>query len=313
MNTDLKLPVISSDANKYTRGSLLVLAGSRRYFGAGVLATLAAEKTGAGYVSLATPKSSAFAARQHLLCSPVIEAAEDAVLGCFTATALPDILQEFRRINALCAGPGLTVNDNTASFLRELLRHALQERTPLLLDADALSILAAKPELMSRLQRERQNHELDVEQQMQLILTPHEGELARMHNALFPAPRFEGEAPWPATKLKVPVSQAAQELAMELGAVIVAKGPTTYITSGGELVECNKATPALAKAGTGDVLSGVISSLLAQGMRAFEAAALGVEIHSLAGVAAEQKQGRRSVTALDVVEAIPQVVSSFEG
>jgi len=312
MDTNLTLPVIPPDANKYTRGSLLVFAGSRRYFGAGVLTALAAEKTGAGYVSLATPKSSALAARQHLLCSPVIEAAEDTVQGCFAATSLPDVLKEIRRISALCVGPGLTANEHTAAFLRELLRHALEEHISLLLDADALSILAAKPELMGRLQRERQLYELDEERHTAFVLTPHEGELARLHNALFPAPRFEGEAPWPATKLRVAVAQAAQELSRELGGVIVAKGATTYIAGRGEFFESNKATPALAKAGTGDVLSGIISSLLAQGMPAMDAALLGVEIHSLAGVAAEQKQGRRSVTALDVIEALPQALLSFE-
>jgi len=308
-----KLPEIPSDANKYTRGSLLVLAGSRRYFGAGVLATLAAEKTGAGYVKLATPQGAVFAAKMHLLCSPVIEAAEDNIYGGFAASALPDILQEATHVDALCVGPGLTVQENTSLFLSKILQHAAGENIPLLLDADALTILAAKPQLADARRAELLATQDMPEQTISpLILTPHEGELARLHNAFFLAPRFQNEEPWPQTKLRVSVSEAAEALSEELGAIVVAKGPTTFIADGVSLIESSKASPALAKAGTGDVLSGIISSLLAQGIAALDAAILGVEIHGKAGLLAEKKLGRRSVTALDVIEALPQAVKSFE-
>ena len=313
MNIVPALPHIPLDANKYTRGSLLVLAGSRRYFGAGVLATLAAEKTGAGYVSLATPTSAALAARQHLLCSPVIEGDEDGTRGSFSAAALPAILQEIRRISAICAGPGLTVCEQTVAFLGELLLYASVENIPLLLDADALGILAAEPGLLSGRRAQKTVSPLSEGPSMNpLVLTPHEGELARLFSALIlESPQKVGEF-MAAPKLEVSVAEAAMLLAGELDAVLVAKGPTTYVAGGGELFESNKASPALAKAGTGDVLAGVISSLLAQGMAAMDAALLGVQLHSLAGIQAEHKLGRRSVTALDVIEALPQAVARFE-
>ena len=301
MKTTLKLPDIPSDAHKYSRGSLLVLAGSRRYCGAGVLTTLAAEKTGAGYVTLATPASAALTARQHLLCSPVIEAFEDAELGSFFEAALPAILKEFRHISAICCGPGMTVNESTSAFVSDVLQYAAQKVIPLLLDADALNILAASPQLLDK-----------REAATPLILTPHKGELARLYVAHIEGSGAEVGESKHAPILKVSVVDAAQALAEKLLAVIVAKGPTTYIAGGGEVFESNEGTAALAKAGTGDVLAGIISSLLAQGMVADEAALLGVKLHSRAGVLAEQKQGRRSVTALDVIDAIPAALAEFE-
>jgi len=292
MDTRFKLPVIAPDANKYTRGSLLVLAGSRRYFGAGVLATLAAEKTGAGYISLATPACAAGAARQYLLCSPVIEGAEAEGHGSFSATALEPIVSELRHINALCCGPGLTVNGDTIAFVQSVLRYSSSENIPLLLDADALNALAASPgSLVEHLNL------------TPLIFTPHEGELARLYATLVPDERRVARA--------TPV-EMAKALSAEYGIVVVAKGATTTITTVEETYESREATPALAKAGTGDVLSGIVSSLLAQGMAAMDAAVLGVRIHSLAGVYAEQRQGRRSVTAFDVIDAIPQAVMQCE-
>lgn len=301
------LAPIPLDANKYTRGSLLLLAGSVRYFGAGVLATLAAEKTGAGYVSLATPAAAAAAARQHLLCSPVIEGPERKATGSFRATALPSILQEAHHIDALCCGPGLTVDSDTIAFVGEVLDFAAAHDIPLLLDADALNALAAQPELTD----ERRGLVRSVQgsggvptalapRLSPLILTPHTGELARLRGS------SSGLAS------NQTVLEAATALAQELGALVVAKGPTTFITDGSSHVESSEGTPALAKAGTGDVLAGIISSLLAQGVPASDAALLGVRIHSQAGVGAERAVGRRSVTALDVIRAIPAALTAFE-
>ena len=307
-----KLPPIAPDANKYSRGSLLVLAGSRRYSGAGVLATLAAERTGAGYVSLATPASAAPAARLHLLCSPVVEAPEDRELGCFAADALPTLASQIRRVNALCCGPGLTVSAATEAFVKAVVHHAAQKHISLLLDADALNTLSVEPTLMDERRaqlREAVPQAPDAVRPSPLVLTPHGGELARLCAAFLP-----GEAKGPSLCFTGDTGrrEAAQMLAEELGAIIVAKGPTTFIACDGELYESSEATPALAKAGTGDVLAGIISSLLAQGMTAGEAALLGVQIHSLAGRKAEGRRGRRSVSALDVIDAISETLGFFE-
>ncbi|MDR2036009.1 MAG: NAD(P)H-hydrate dehydratase [Coriobacteriales bacterium] len=324
----LTLPQISYDANKYTRGCLLVLAGSQRYFGAGVLATLSAEKTGAGYVSLATPASAALNAKQHLLCSPVIEAPEGHLPGTFAAHALPALLQGLHRADAICCGPGITINQSTVAFVEEVLQHASRENIPLLLDADALGVLAARPELLKdrRLAAKTNDSQgLAASRLNPLILTPHQGELKRLHAAFIdevkstrPAASDQDSTKDQSNSTSLAQSrihetiEAATALAEALSAIVVAKGPVTIIAGGGEHFESSEATPALAKAGTGDVLAGVISSLVAQGLPAKEASLLGVRIHSLAGVQAELGLGRRSVTALDVIAAIPWAIAQFE-
>lgn len=292
-----------------------MLAGSVRYCGAGVLATLAAEKTGAGYVSLATPSGAAAVARQHLLCSPVIEGPEAKGTGAFDATAFSAILKEAHHIDALCCGPGLTVNSDTIAFVGEVLKHAAVHGIPLLLDADALNALSAEPALLD--ERRAQNgppgeedsaegSPVSAHAQAPLILTPHTGELARLRAS------FQGRSSSQRLASGLAVREAATELAQELGATVVAKGPTTFITDGSCWVESSEGTPALAKAGTGDVLAGIISSLLAQGVPAGDAAVLGVQIHSQAGIHAEREVGRRSVTALDVIRGIPAALTTFE-
>lgn len=310
------LPPIPQDAHKYSRGSLLILAGSKRYPGAGVLATLAAEKGGAGYITLATPQTAANVARQHLLCSPVLEAHEAKVHGSFSAESLDDIWTSLHHIDAVCCGPGLTINDDTAAFVRGVLQHCSKKDIPLLLDADALNLVAAEPALIQSrsvaLEATADLDEVQLKRHNPLILTPHAGELKRLL-AVYSLPH-----PFASDKQTAYEEGAEQHvrdviaLSHTLDAVVVAKGPVTAIAYRDTWVTSNEATPALARAGTGDVLAGIISSLLAQGMSAFDAAFLGVKIHSKAGVLAEEAQGRRSVTALDVISALPQALQAFE-
>jgi NAD(P)H-hydrate repair Nnr-like enzyme with NAD(P)H-hydrate dehydratase domain len=108
------------------------------------------------------------------------------------------------------------------------------------------------------------------------------------------------------------IGSSLETLAQLLNSVIVAKGPMTRIVSPTQGASSTTGTAALAKAGTGDVLSGIIGSLMAQGISAYEAAILGVEIHGQAGRIAEQKLGRRSVCAEDVIEAIPTVLQKLD-
>jgi NAD(P)H-hydrate epimerase len=311
MDSMLTLPPIPLNANKYLRGSLLMLAGSRRYFGAAVLATLAAEKSGVGYVSLATPKSNAAAARQHLLCSPIIEAPEEHERGSFSATALSTIANEVHAVDAICCGPGLTVTDATREFVGQVITYATAQNIPLLLDADALNVV-------SKSSRPLEGRFAKQGEHGPLILTPHAGELKRLFVSRgideneFSEEEFETDSEIDFEMRAVPDERATARLAQELDAIIVAKGPTTLITDGTRHTLSSEASPALAKAGTGDVLAGVISGLLAQGISAMDAAILGVRIHSRAGMLAEQKQGCRSVTALDVIEALPAAVREFE-
>lgn len=303
------LPPLLENANKYTRGSVLLLAGSRRYFGAAVLATKAAERAGAGYVSLATPTSAAQAARAHLLC-PVLEA-QESESGGFAAASLSPIISELNHLDALCCGPGLTITNESISFVDSVLQHAEAGNIPLVLDADALGALAAKPEMLLYRQTngvKSQHQKAAASAQNPLVLTPHTGELNRLKASLV---SDDDEL----AKLQTQhgeVPGLALHLATSFNAIVIAKGPTSYIAQEDSLVALHEATPALAKAGTGDVLAGLVASLIAQGMVAGEAAVLAVHLHSRAGVLAEQTWGRRSVTAEDVIQALPQAIQEYE-
>jgi NAD(P)H-hydrate epimerase len=303
----MKLPPIPNDASKYSRGSLLVLAGSQRFPGAAVLCAQAAARTGAGYVTLAIPASAAAAAQAHLLSIPVIAAAEpletvDKILspkgspavfppknrGVFAPEGLSDILSAVTHLNAIVCGPGLTADPAALAFA------ALVARTvsvPVLLDADALRGVATDSSVQHATDSSARPLLAD-DGTAPLVLTPHAGELKRL--------------------LVATGTQDAADLARITGAVIVAKGPETLIVSPTQSQLSAAGTPALAKAGTGDVLSGIIGSLLAQGMEPFEAACAGVELHSRAGRIAEQRLGMRSVMAEDVIEALPAAVQEFE-
>jgi NAD(P)H-hydrate epimerase len=273
------LPPIPLDANKYTRGSLLVLAGSSRFPGAAILAAQAAARTGAGYVTLGIPESAALIAQTHLLSIPVI--ALPATDGAFAKSAWAETCAQLKHVDAIVLGPGLTVTPSTCAFVEKVLWEAIP---PLLLDADALNVLSALPNAAELTE--------DNNVPPHLILTPHAGELARL--------------------LAATQTTDAQQLAQKLNAIVVAKGPETHISAPDRSYTSTAGTPALAKAGTGDVLSGIIGALLSQNISPFDAAVLGVELHGKAGQLAEAHLGRRSVCAEDIIEFLPHVLKELD-
>jgi NAD(P)H-hydrate epimerase len=273
------LPPILRDAHKYTRGSLLVLAGSLRFSGAAVLAAQAAARAGAGYVTLAVPEPVAAIARAHLLSIPVIAAYTDASKTVFAPDAWAGVRDQLSHLDAIVFGPGITLTPETSALFCEVVRDA---PCPLLLDADALNILSV-------LVREGFVFEPPSRP---LVLTPHPGELKRL--------------------LEATKDTDVLQLARTLGAVVVAKGAETRIVSSTQSHLFTAGTPALAKAGTGDVLAGIIGSFMAQGATPFEAAVLGVELHGRAGCLAEQQLGRRSVCAEDLIDTLPVVLKTLK-
>jgi NAD(P)H-hydrate repair Nnr-like enzyme with NAD(P)H-hydrate dehydratase domain len=227
-----------------------------------------------------------------------------------------------KHCDAIVLGPGLSLTEASIAFVVSVL-DATDAETPLLIDADALNALAAvgerKPPVVSHEGTEpgeesinsvtqglTRNLALESAGGLRVkpamtgrgvinrrlpgsILTPHAGELDRL--------------------LKAFNCENAEALTQELCAIVVAKGPETRILSpDGRTLTNSNGTPALATAGTGDVLSGIIGSLLAQGLAPFEAATLGVELHAQAGKRAEQELGTRSVIATDLLAQLPQVL-----
>jgi hydroxyethylthiazole kinase-like uncharacterized protein yjeF len=244
--TDL-LPVPTAESDKYRRGVLGVVAGSDRFTGAAWLAVGAAVRGGAGLVRLVAPGRPAAVVRQAWP-EAVITVIEDA------GPTAAQVLQTAGRVQAWAAGPGMGTDENAARLLREVLA----QNVPVLVDADGLTLLAAERGLVPR--------------QAPTLVTPHAGELARLLGA--------DPADVEARRL-----EHVRRAASELGVTVLLKGSTTVIAEprdGAPVFVNPTGTPWLATGGTGDVLSGLAGSLLAQGLDVTHAAAVAAYLHGLA-------------------------------
>ena len=272
------IPQVEPEANKYSRGSVLVVGGSARYTGAPIMSAMAAARSGAGYTTVMVPSTMEQTARAHLLSIPVIAAPSSD--GTFSANAIDQIMQ-MRHLDCVVVGPGMGVCKATQQLLANMLQ---QVCVPIVLDADALGIIAASSQLLDALSARKT---ID-------ILTPHDGELARFFDNATSKTRGE----------------RGRLLASIAGSVVIAKGHVTCIASPeGDVVEMGPATQALAKAGTGDVLAGMVGALVAQGMGAFDAAKVAVMLHSMAGEVAASQFGMHSSMAEDVIDCIPDAIT----
>ena len=281
------LPLPAANEHKYSRGNVGIIAGSVSYAGAAVLASGAAARSGAGYVRLAVPEPIVSVMQAHLASVPVAGFPADES-GAFSQNAVESLVERIASCDALVCGPGLSVGYGTRLLVRTVVEKAT---VPLLLDADALSIVAGLDGLL----RERGDRGCVT------VLTPHEGEMSRILVGL-------GEPALSKPALPMQRVEAACLVARRTGAIVVLKGPATVITDGEMTVLSGFGTPALATAGTGDVLSGIIGALLAQGLGALDAATLGVYLHSCAGVIAAYEHSEMCVIAEDVIEALGDAV-----
>ena len=269
--------LMKSAGHKFAHGHLLVAGGGSGHGGAARLSARGALRIGAGLVTLAPPPE-ALAENAARLDAVMLHPAAD---GAEMAILLLDA-----RLNALCLGPGLGLNDRAES----LIAMALLSGRAALLDADALTLVARKPDLFQAL------HE-------NCVLTPHEGEFGR----LFPDIAERLQAP----TIKAPVFSrldAAKEASARAGAVVLLKGPDTIIAAPDGRLAVSAAVredqaPWLATAGAGDVLSGFIAGLMARGFEGFEAACLGAWLH--AECAREFGPG---LIAEDLADVLPQVL-----
>lgn len=280
------MPVAARDANKYTRGKLVVLGGCAAYPAAPVMSALAAQRCGAGYTALALPESAAAVARGHVL-SVTVDALPDEA-GSLCATSAAKAQAALAKASAFVAGPGMGRADAAGEFLSAFLGCEAARSCAGVLDADALFLVAC----------DRKGFFTARAGAAPLVLTPHWGEAARLLG--------EGR------KVDDPASCAA-ELARTWNCVVALKGPDTYVAGpDGQLRVVMIGGPELAKAGTGDVLAGVIGALLAQGVGAFDAACLGAYLHAKAGVLAAAELGVSSVIPEDLPLYLARAIRSLE-
>lgn len=285
--TNFLMP-LPANIDKYSRGSALIVAGSAAYPGAAIMAAKSAARAGAGYVAVAAPSACANLIRMALPSVPVIDIPSDS-RGAFGAAASKAVCEVARKFSCVLCGPGIT----TAAGCLDVVNGLMALDVPLILDADALNCLSKvaiggidqTPELYRR--------------EAPLILTPHYRELGRLVDDAG------------VVDLGTAIDEA-QRILWAGGSsdmVIVAKGPTTAIV-GVEKVLLPQAGPAaLATAGSGDVLAGILAGSVALAARELDdpwelLCAYAVNVHSYTGFAAAAQLGDRSVIATDLIDFI---------
>jgi NAD(P)H-hydrate epimerase len=270
-----KLKPRKPDAHKGDFGKVCIIAGSLGMSGAAALAGRSALRAGAGLVRVATPKGILAIVAAIEPSFTTIPLAEDSA-GRISAKAINTILDAVNENDCLAFGPGVGVSAALRTILETLLS---QEKLKLIIDADGLNNLALIKDWPAKTKAS-------------LIVTPHPGEMKRLWSGLF-------REPLPPERQK----QAAQ-LAQRTKTIVVLKGAGTVVTDGQKVYVNKTGNPGMATAGSGDVLTGVMTALLGQGLSNFDAAVLAVYIHGLAGDIAAKKMGQISLIATDIIDAL---------
>ncbi len=262
-------------STKFSSGQVAIAGASRGLTGAVQMSSLAAIRAGAGYATVAVPAD----------LEPIFEAGRPEVMsvgcpggdGCLAPASLKPILRTFERAAAGVLGPGMGRDPGSVELARAA---AAANEAPLVIDADGLNAFAGAIEPIA-------------ERTAPTILTPHAGELGRLLDRS-------------SEEIAAHRLAAAREAARAAGAIVVLKGDDTIVTDGERVAVNALPAPALATAGTGDVLSGIVAALLARGLEPFAAACAAVLAHARAGRDAATRIGAaESVIATDVIDSIP--------
>jgi NAD(P)H-hydrate epimerase len=279
------LPRRPLSAHKGTFGHAGIIAGSPGKTGAAALAAQAALRIGTGLVTVATPSG----------VSDILEAKLLEVMTCplpqttartLARSALDPILSFMQTRNAIAIGPGLSTHPETVELVQSLMKHLDR---PAVLDADALNALAGKPALLT-------------ECKTPPVLTPHPGEMARL------------EPGATAQSINADRIGTARRFARDRGIFLTLKGARTVIARPDGLAAiCPTGNPGMATAGTGDVLTGMVAGLLAQGVSQWDAACASVYLHGAAGDLAARKVGQVGMIARDVIAHIPDAIQNLAG
>lgn len=274
------LPFPTPNLYKYSRGRLILVVGSRRYPGAAGLASLASQRAGAGYTEVYVEDS--IVNQVQIIAPSLVVRAWSEWDG---TTWMPRA--DERHPRAYVLGCGFDATDPyIANVTRQILKRG---KATVLVDGGALAMLPIRKIPALCAQRATDN--------LATVITPHFGEAAAL-----------------AKPFNLPMdnpSELACQLARSYHAICVLKGPNTYISDGNDCYVMSEGTAALAKAGTGDVLAGIVGALLAQGIDPVDACVLGTTLHARAGVLASQDLTSIAVNPEDVITYLPQAILSL--
>lgn len=269
-----KFICFDDNCNKYTRGKTAIIGGSRGMTGAVVLSARAASRSGCGLVVACVPESlnNIFEIKlTEEMTFPVKDVG--GVLSCGNFDSLMVMLE---KCNSMAIGMGASCGREVKRLLKLLLR---EFNKPIILDADALNIIAEKPFYIEK----RANN---------LIMTPHVGEFSRILG--IPAEEIENNREY-----------YAKKYASDNKLVLLLKGKNTIVTDGEKVYINDMGNKGMAKGGSGDVLSGIIASLASQGMDLYDSTVMGCKIHSMAGDIACEKYTDMAMTAGDIIKCLP--------
>lgn len=269
------LPKRFSDSHKGTYGRLLVVAGCEGMFGASYFSALAAYRSGAGLVEVFTADVNV----------PLIQSKlPEAIATGFGDRPVQTLRERLRMADAVVIGPGLGQSSTAARLVEE----AIFSKLPLLIDADGLNLIAASDSLKEHLRQ----------REYSTIVTPHLGEMARLTGKGI-------------SEITADPVRSATDFSKDYGVVCVQKNSVTVIADGGRVNLNTTGCSAMAKGGSGDVLTGVIGAFLAAGCDAYTASVCGVYLHGRAGEIAASDVGEYSVLASDIADLVGQAIASL--
>lgn len=267
------LPDRDKNAHKGNFGKILLLCGSRGYTGAAALAAMGALRSGAGLVFLGVPES-IYAIEAVKLNEPVVFPLPEQD-GKLSAEAIEIIREKIVHMDAVLIGPGLGQSAGTLQVVQAVLEMA---HCPVVLDADGINVMAAHRDILRGRTRPT-------------ILTPHDGEFIRLGGVL------DGDR-----------VDAAVNLARTLECIVLLKGHATVITDGARVYRNSTGNPGMAVGGSGDVLAGMITALLGQGLEPLEAAACAAWLHGAAGDLCASQLGQYGMLPSDMLSVLPRLL-----
>lgn len=260
-------------AHKGCFGKVLLLCGSLGFTGAAALAARGALRSGAGLVYLGVPES-IYAIEAMKMDEPIVFPLPDAA-GKLSGDAIPEIMKYLPRMDAILIGPGMGQSEAVLEVVKTVIENF---HGPVVVDADGINVLSAHTDLLRG-------------RAFPTIVTPHDVEFTRLGG-----------------NISVDRVESAATLAIDLGCIVLLKGHETVITDGKVCYTNKTGNPGMAVGGSGDVLAGIIVSLLGQGISPLEATACGAWLHGAAGDLCAEKLGQYGMLPSDMVEALPRLM-----